>query len=94
MNNPTPEQLEMLERCGAALTKPKETSRLAGIQLDILSRALLDPEDLIYQSYFKGLENTRLELRERIIAIAKTGSSPAQTLAVSLMQELITELDD
>jgi len=94
MNIPTPDQLEMLERCGAALTKPKETSRLVGISLDVLSRALLNPDDLIYQAYFKGLENTRLELRERIIAIAKTGSSPAQTLTVSLMQDLISELDD
>ncbi len=94
MSDPTLEQLEMIERCGAALTKPTETARLTGFDVDMLKRELLLPESLIYQYYFRGLENTRLELRERIIAIAKQGSSPAQTLSIGLMQELYTELND
>lgn len=94
MSNLTNEQLQMLERCGAALTKPSEAARLVGMSVDDLKIQLTDPECAAYEYYYRGLENTRLELRERTIAIAKQGSSPAQTLSFNLINELSIELYD
>jgi hypothetical protein len=88
------EQEVLLERCGASLSRPIETSRLCGMPLDELKQHLINPESPVYQAYFKGLELTKLALRESTIAIARQGASAAQTLAYAILKDLETEIDD
>lgn len=90
----TKEQLEIIYRAGAAFCKPSEVSKLAGIPFDNLRAELENPESEIYQSYFSGLETTKLELKESAIAIAKQGSSPAQTLAFAMLKEVEMEMEE
>ena len=90
----TDQQLDIIERCGAALCKTTEVSLLAGIPLELLKKALADPDNEIYQVYHRGLENTKLELKESVIAIARQGSSPAQTLAFGLLKDLEMEQEE
>ncbi len=89
----SPEILKIIERCGAAFCKPVEVSRLCGIKLSVLNNMLLDEESPAYEAYYRGLENSKLALKETTISIAKQGSSPAQTLAFSLLKDLESELD-
>lgn len=88
------EQLEIVERAGAAFCKPSEVCRLAGIPEEVFRQALENPESNIYQSYYSGLETTKLELKESTIAIAKQGSSPAQTMAFGLLKEVEMEMEE
>lgn len=86
--------MEMIERCGAALSKPSELARIIGLELEEIRLALLDPESEIYKAYFKGQELTKLELKEATVRIAIQGSSPAQTLAFALLKEVEMEMEE
>lgn len=87
------EQKEIIERAGAALSKPSEAAKLAGIAFDTFKEELENPDSEIYVAYFSGYENTKLELKESTIAIALQGSSPAQTLAFSMLHDSELEMD-
>ncbi|MDA3822375.1 MAG: hypothetical protein PF450_07185 [Bacteroidales bacterium] len=88
------EQLTIIQRCGAAFSKLSETSRLVGLPFDYLKVQMLDPQSEVYQAYYMGLENTKLLLKENIIAIAQQGSAPAQLQALALLKDAEIELDD
>ena len=84
----------MIERCGAALSRPIETSRLCGIPFSEFKRLMLDEESDVYQAYYKGLELSKLTLREITLSVAKQGASAAQTLAFNMLKDLENELYD
>lgn len=94
MMQQSPEILAMIERCGAALSRPIETSRLCGIPFSEFKRLMLDEESDVYQAYYKGLELSKLTLREITLSVAKQGASAAQTLAFGLLKDLENELYD
>ncbi len=87
-------QIEILERAGNALCKPSEAAKLAGIPLESFKGMLLDEESPAYVAYFSGFETTKLELKESIVALARQGSSPAQNLALTMLQQSELELDE
>jgi hypothetical protein len=90
----SPETLAMIERCGAALSRPIETSRLCGIPFLEFKRLMMIEGSDVYQAYYKGLELSKLALREITISVAKQGASAAQTLAFNMLKDLETEIDD
>jgi hypothetical protein len=90
----SPETLAMIERCGAALSRPIETSRLCGIPITEFTKYLNDINSDVYIAYFKGLEITKLALREITISVAKQGASAAQTLAFAILKDLEAEIYD
>ena len=55
---------------------------------------MLDEESDVYQAYYKGLELSKLALREITLSVAKQGASAAQTLAFGLLKDLENELYD
>lgn len=87
------QQLEIITRCGRALSKPSEAAKLAGIAVDTFKHELEDEESEIFQAYFSGFETTKLELKESTIAIALQGSSPAQTLAFDMLNKSELEME-
>jgi len=89
----TKQQLEIIERAGAALCKPSEAAKLSGIAFDTFKEELENPESEVYAAFFSGYETTKLELKESTIAIALQGSSPAQTLAFSMLRDSEIEMD-
>jgi len=91
---PTKEQLEIISRAGAALSKPSAAARLSGIAIDTFKSELLDEESPIYFAFYSAFETTKLELKESIIAIAQQGSSPAQTLAIAQLRESELEMEE
>ena len=90
----TDEQKETIERAGTAFCKPSEAAKLAGIDFDTFKQALQDEESDIYAAYYSGLENSKLEVKESIITIAKQGSSPAQTLAIGMLKDINLEMEE
>lgn len=94
MMQATKEQLEIISRAGAALSKPSEAAKLAGIAIDTFKQELLNEEGEIYYAYFSAFETTKLELKESIVAIAQQGSSPAQTLAISMLNKSELEMEE
>jgi hypothetical protein len=88
------DQIEIIERAGAALCKPSEAARLAGIAFESFKGELLNEESEIYQAYYSSFETTKLELKESTIAIAQQGSSPAQTLAFELLRKAELEMEE
>ncbi len=88
------EQKELVERCGAALSKPSELARILGIPAEKVKTALQDQDSELYQLYYSGLETTKLELKESVIAIARQGSSPAQTQAFAILRDVELEMEE
>jgi len=87
------EQLEIITRAGSALCKPSEAAKLAGIAIDTFKLELLNEESEIYSAFFSGFETAKLELKESVVAIAQQGSSPAQTLAIAMLNDSEMEME-
>lgn len=54
---------------------------------NITGLAIQNPESAAYKAYRKGFLKSQLELRQRIFIDAKHGSSPAQALALKILDE-------
>ncbi|MFK5893736.1 MAG: hypothetical protein QM504_11000 [Pseudomonadota bacterium] len=88
------EQLEIIIRAGEALCKPSEAARLAGIAINTFKEELQKEGSPIYTAFYSGFETVKLELKESVIALARQGSSPAQTLAFDLLRKSELEMEE
>lgn len=83
----TAKDLEAVTRLSAAAFTPKELSIHFDIPVGDIKAAIKDEECDFYKAYMKGQLQTKLLLNERIFKDANNGSSPAQTLALKLLDE-------
>jgi predicted DNA-binding protein YlxM (UPF0122 family) len=84
----TPEQLSNVERMAAAAFSIAEIAEVLEVNADLLHSCVDMPDHPIRKAYRTGQLRRQLELRERIFKDAKNGSSPAQTIAQKLLDEL------
>lgn len=80
------ETLEKVERMGAAAFTAKEMAVVLELPPDDVKAWLNDENHALSRAYNKGLLMRQLEVRERIFKDAKNGSSPAQAMAVKLLE--------
>lgn len=81
------EQLTEITRLGAAAYNPKQTAFALGISPATFLSWLKDDEHAATIAYFKGFYSSELAIREGVFLLARSGSSPAQTLALKLFDE-------
>jgi hypothetical protein len=82
------DQLAELESLASYLFSPDEIAIVLDVDADQLEDELLDETSTIYRAYQRGKLKSKLELRKSILTLAKQGSSPAQTLAMRILEDL------
>lgn len=88
------EQLEEVTEFAQSLMTRKEVALILGVNATEFIEAANKPDDPIYQAYMKGYLQTRAAIRKSVVTHASAGSSPAQTLAVSFMEDIEMEQYD
>lgn len=81
------EMLKYVERLAAAAFTEKEMAIALEIKNDKLKMLLQDEENPFFKAVMKGKLERQLVLRERIFQDATNGSSPAQALAMRIIDE-------
>ena len=87
----TEEQLSDLTEHAGNLMKRSEICIIMGIDLNEFNDELENPESLVYEAYHRGILLTKEGVRKSVITLAKSGSSPAQTMAEKFLREVDSE---
>lgn len=85
--NYTFEQLQKVEEYAALFLSPREISCLLSFDHESISDEFHDPRSPLYHAYFRGKTNSKLELRQKIVPLAKLGSPQAQSLTEQYIRE-------
>ena len=83
----TEEQLESLEAFAGALMSLPEIAAVMEIDLEILKRELDNANSPITKAHQKAYLMTKFKVNQKIIDLANSGSSPTQTMAMTLIIE-------
>jgi hypothetical protein len=79
--------LKYAERLAAAAFTEQEMSISLEIELRNIKAWMQDRQHPFFKAVMKGKLETQLQLRERILKDASNGSSPAQTLAIKIIED-------
>lgn len=79
--------LDAIKRLSAAGYTPEQTAFRLGLDKDDFNRRLSVGEDDWSVAYFTGFNSIELVIRESVFNLAASGSSPAQTLAVKILED-------
>ena len=88
----TPELLNEITRLGAAGFEPREIAFMLGVAPSEFIPRVKNEDDEISIAYFKGFYTAELSVRESILSLARSGSSPAHTMALKLFYETRSNL--
>ena len=87
----TNDQLKQLQEYAAALLSPDEIAILLNLPLDerksFTVRCRSQQGSVEYEAFHRGRLQTKLELRQNIIKLAKAGSPAAEPLALRFLKE-------
>ena len=86
------ELLQEIERIAACAYEPRQTAYMLGMKPVEFEELIKDENSAAAIAYFKGYYSSELSVRESIMTLARNGSSPAQTTANNLFNELRTNL--
>lgn len=85
-------QLEQITRLAEAAFSPKEVAYILGMEQEVFIAALEEDSHPINQAYFKGFYTQDLAVRESVFLLARSGSSPAQNVALKQLDDVRKEL--
>lgn len=81
------EYKEQITRMAAAAFTPKQIAFALDIPRDAFLLWMQDENHPASGAFYKGYYSAQLAIRENMFLLARSGSSPAQTLAVKLFDE-------
>lgn len=81
------EDLAEIQAFGATFLTPKEIAIIMEMDQHSFIEACSDESTKIYKSYHSGRLKSEFELRQAVYKLAKSGSSPAQTMMLDLINE-------
>ncbi|MCK9402905.1 MAG: hypothetical protein M0Q26_05870 [Chitinophagaceae bacterium] len=81
------EELEEITRMGAAAFTPGQSAFALGYPVAKFIEILQDDNHPAALAYFKGFYSSELAVRESVMLLARSGSSPAQTLGLKYFDE-------
>lgn len=87
LNDITDQDLKEVESLASLFFTPKEIALQLEIEEELILSAVDDPTTGIYRAFQCGRLQSEMELRKSIIKLAKSGSSPAQTMAMDLLMK-------
>ena len=76
-----------IKRIAAAGYTPEQTAFRLGLDAEEFMQVLQEDDHEISIAFFEGFNSAELAIRESVFKLAIAGSSPAQTLAVKLLEE-------
>lgn len=82
-----PEELAEVERLSALFFTPREISLMLELDIRQINDQLDQKEGNFYCAFLKGRLQNEVDLRKAILQLAKAGSSPAQTMAMDLLNK-------
>jgi hypothetical protein len=88
----TNDELIEIEKYGALMMPPYQVACIMQIDIDLFNFEMQNNSSEIFKAYYKGLYTSIAELRTTILAQAKSGSSPAQTIILKQLEETISQL--
>ena len=88
-NTLTSEQLASLEELAGLFMIPEEMAVALDVDGEDLREMLEDPLHPAAKAYTRGKIQAKIEIRRKVLTLAKMGSPPAQTLA----HEYLTQLE-
>jgi hypothetical protein len=86
------EQIEMIKRVAGAGYSPRETAFVLGISPAEFIKAIENEESEASIAYYNGFFSNELKVRESIMQMARSASSPAQTQALKILDATRQEL--
>lgn len=79
------EDIEQIEALAALFFTPREIALMLEIKVQDFFDELLDEESSIFRAFNVGRLQSEADLRKSIVKLAKSGSSPAQTMSLDLL---------
>ncbi len=87
LNDITADELTSVCDLSALFFTPKEISLQMELRYSDVIEAMEDESSGFYQQFYKGRLQSEVELRKSVIKLAKSGSSPAQTMAMDILNK-------
>jgi hypothetical protein len=81
------DDLKEVTRMAAAAYSPRQTAFALGIPPTTFLEWMQDENHVASVAFFKGFYSSELVIREGVFQLARSGSSPAQTLALKIFEE-------
>lgn len=92
LNNPG--DIELCEELAHLFFTPREIAMMMQIDFGILQSQIDENAGPLYEAFQRGRLQSEKELREGILQLAKAGSSPAQTMAMDLLNKSKAKMID
>lgn len=83
----TKEDIEQVEALAALFFTPREIAVMLEMKVQDMSDEMTDEESAIYRAFHCGRLQSEADLRKSIVKLAKSGSSPAQTMSLDLLNK-------
>lgn len=81
------EDLNLIEELASYFFTPKEIAVMLDVEEESFLFSIEFHGSKISTAFLKGRLQSEMELRKSIIKLAKSGSSPAQTMSLELLQK-------
>jgi len=83
----TEDQLNKIEELASLFMTPREISSMIDVEFNRIADEFLDPNSIIYKYYFRGKTTSKVELRKKVVPLAKLGSPQAQSLTEQYIKD-------
>lgn len=83
----TTTDLEQVREFAALFFAPKDIALMVGIDNQTMLDEVEDEKSSLHQAFYTGRLKSEAELRKSIVKLAKSGSSPAQTMSLDLLMK-------
>jgi len=87
LNDITQEELIEVENLAGLFFSPREISVMLELHLPEILEQLDTSEGNFHRAFQKGRLQNEVDLRKAIMQLARAGSSPAQTMAMNLLNK-------
>lgn len=85
LNDITEPMLDEVKEYASYFFAPKEIALMLEIEEAFFIECMGDQNNIIYRKFQTGRLTSEMELRKCILKLAKSGSSPAQTMSMDIL---------
>jgi hypothetical protein len=85
LNDITEQMLDEIKEYASYFFTPKEIALMVEIEEAFFIECMGDQNNAIYRKFQTGRLTSEMELRKCILKLAKSGSSPAQTMSMDIL---------
>jgi len=83
----TDKDFEDIKNMAELFFTPREIALMMEVSCEIFIDECANPDTKLFNAFQSGRLQSELDLRKSIIKLAKSGSSPAQTMAMDLLNK-------